>query len=1164
MFACLPKLPKKNKLACSNVKDIVQQVQQITETIVHDKMPLVSVIVPCYNVEEYIDQCLTSILDNGYQNIEVLVVDDRSTDSTVDHVKALMEKDNRIKLFHNPKDHNIYGGACRNIGLDHAKGKYVYFCDSDDYILPALFSTCVNIANLTNADIIQFQHYEFFQNGKICKCIKRHTDNIFLKSYPVVWTKLYNHNFLNSINAKFQEICNSNDNAFFIKTTAYATKIESINNYFYVYRKNTKTSVQKNLKLGKNLYDKYEAIVQSYQYVKAFNSNIVLQQFKDWIGNQLLFIQHINYDYGLIEQLETFIKDNNLGNGAIYMQLEKLKNKLSKECNSIQPNKYDVILSLTSYPHRFKHPSFIDVLKSLVNQYTAVKYKIVLSLFEKDIKQLPNNVNEFILANNIEVLPCKIDIRAHKKYYYVMGKYVGMPIITVDDDTIYEDNMVECLYSTYMQNPGYIVCGRCKKIERDSNGNYLKYGTWKSDLQPGFKDDDLFGVGVGGILYPPKYSQTIKTQCLKLVNLFWTNDDFALHFYSKLAGLKYMVVQTTNRYVTKGGCGYLGKQPAEYYNDSHALFKTNFEVLDEDNNTNNDLYMQYIDGCSTIDQVVEKANKTRRSPRLAIVCCAKNENYYINDWIKYHLNLGFDHIYIYDNNDSGNIKHYISKCYWKNITVFDIHGMLMPQKSIYTEWWKSDYRLLYDFVAVIDIDEFITMADGLKIKNVLSDPRYKVYSSIMLNWKIYGDGEKLYGDLSIPVYKRITSVAIKYQSTTNNYTRTYKSIYNCNANDISRLYAHYANSTKNSIQPNFTTNAVDDKIINGKPSTHRTKSVDYSVMYIRHYMTKTIAEYRVFKYHSTDSITMKDVYTDVYFRNLNNMTDEKKKILFDMPIDEVKKLLNISDDNKWIVAPKHKKAIMLFLSEKKNSKIDTVYMNVVFFINMIKQLQKLKNADVVVYCNDSIVDFIENCKIPLKLKIVKEQDETICSTAVMKRRIYSLVNKTMQQYDEVVWLDNDIIINNFTMFQNFIDEDIDDDVFIHGHIYKDDAMLGAMVKINIKLAKASQLSLMTINDALQIYKQKKQTHNDENILVNISKLLKLKYTSISKETFNMLVKHYNFTQELKYTKKQILMNIITQSDDVANWCKSVGIYNTYKQYVDGINEFKLKEINNGS
>ena len=120
--------------------------------------PLVSVVIPCYNVEMYIDQCLNSILQNGYENLEVICVDDRSTDSTVDHIKAVMQKDKRVQLIHNRLDHNIYGGACRNLGMERAAGKYLYFCDSDDYVLPGLFRSCVERCERLGTQICCFRH----------------------------------------------------------------------------------------------------------------------------------------------------------------------------------------------------------------------------------------------------------------------------------------------------------------------------------------------------------------------------------------------------------------------------------------------------------------------------------------------------------------------------------------------------------------------------------------------------------------------------------------------------------------------------------------------------------------------------------------------------------------------------------------------------------------------------------------------------------------------------------------------------------------------------------------------------------------------------------------------------------------------------------------------
>lgn len=146
-----------------------------------------------------------------------------------------MKKDKRIKLFHNPEDHNIYGGACRNIGLDHATGKYVYFCDSDDYILPGLILECVKKCESLDADICCFlqERVDALTNRKIetPKYYFREdyifdkgsetfnafgVKNIFTITYSQIGDKMYSKKFLDSFNSRFQELKNSNDNAFHI------------------------------------------------------------------------------------------------------------------------------------------------------------------------------------------------------------------------------------------------------------------------------------------------------------------------------------------------------------------------------------------------------------------------------------------------------------------------------------------------------------------------------------------------------------------------------------------------------------------------------------------------------------------------------------------------------------------------------------------------------------------------------------------------------------------------------------------------------------------------------------------------------------------------------------------------------------------------------------
>ena len=93
---------------------------------------LITVIVPTYNVEQYIDQCLTSILEQTYKNLEIIVIDDCSNDNTYEKITKFQNIDSRIKIFRNPVNKGV--SYSRNIGLDNMNGAYVCFVDSDDII----------------------------------------------------------------------------------------------------------------------------------------------------------------------------------------------------------------------------------------------------------------------------------------------------------------------------------------------------------------------------------------------------------------------------------------------------------------------------------------------------------------------------------------------------------------------------------------------------------------------------------------------------------------------------------------------------------------------------------------------------------------------------------------------------------------------------------------------------------------------------------------------------------------------------------------------------------------------------------------------------------------------------------------------------------------------
>lgn len=123
--------------------------------------PLVSVIVPVYNVEQYIDECLNSIRQQTYKNIEIIVVEDCSTDNSLNTLTKHLE-DPRVKLIQHKKNNGL--SAARNTGIDAAKGNYIMFVDSDDIVQLSLIELCVKYAIANNADLITYD-FKTFEDG---------------------------------------------------------------------------------------------------------------------------------------------------------------------------------------------------------------------------------------------------------------------------------------------------------------------------------------------------------------------------------------------------------------------------------------------------------------------------------------------------------------------------------------------------------------------------------------------------------------------------------------------------------------------------------------------------------------------------------------------------------------------------------------------------------------------------------------------------------------------------------------------------------------------------------------------------------------------------------------------------------------------------------------
>lgn len=168
---------------------------------------LVSIIVPAYNIEPYIGRCLESILNQSHKKIEILVIDDGSTDGTWNVIKQYAAKDQRIVALHKEN-----GGvsSTRRVGLEHAKGEYIGFVDGDDYIEPDMFERLLANALEHKAQISHCgyqmvfpNHVDYYYNtGRLVKQdkisgLKDLISGAFIE--PGLWNKLFHKTLVNSL-----------------------------------------------------------------------------------------------------------------------------------------------------------------------------------------------------------------------------------------------------------------------------------------------------------------------------------------------------------------------------------------------------------------------------------------------------------------------------------------------------------------------------------------------------------------------------------------------------------------------------------------------------------------------------------------------------------------------------------------------------------------------------------------------------------------------------------------------------------------------------------------------------------------------------------------------------------------------------------------------------
>lgn len=246
---------------------------------------MVSVIVPIYNAQEYLEECIQSITNQSYQELEIILIDDGSTDNSQQICEKYAAKDSRVVYV---RKQNGGVSSSRNLGLDLARGEYVVFVDADDYMEIDIIQHVVDIMEKEDSELVIWNATELYKNkSRRCKAISiqpgnreeiyaalisNYHDKFYMGDYiRAVWGKMFRLGVIKSNDIKFDEqLYIGEDAVFLMQYISHISKIYNLNYYGYYYRIMSSSAVRR---YKPDLLQ--QSIIQLDTYKSLFGDHIV-------------------------------------------------------------------------------------------------------------------------------------------------------------------------------------------------------------------------------------------------------------------------------------------------------------------------------------------------------------------------------------------------------------------------------------------------------------------------------------------------------------------------------------------------------------------------------------------------------------------------------------------------------------------------------------------------------------------------------------------------------------------------------------------------------------------------------------------------------------------------------------------------------------------------
>ena len=283
-------------------------------------MPQISVVVPVYNAEPFLHECMDSLLKQTFRDTEFIFVDDGSTDRSLEILKDYQAKDARITIL---QQQNQYAGVARNNGMKLATGKYIIFLDSDDFFEPTMLEEAFNCAEENQAEIVYF-NFSYYDNvsGTISKAPSWELPSSvfsvseigkrFFRSYRnEPWNKLFLREFILSSGLQFQSVRKGNDSYFTNMAACLSKRMKFLNRYLTYYRVNNNSSLQGSADTGRTSFIVPFSAVKSELIHRELFNGAVKEAFNEHICRHISHFGHLRiYRSEQLKSYYTTIKDN--------------------------------------------------------------------------------------------------------------------------------------------------------------------------------------------------------------------------------------------------------------------------------------------------------------------------------------------------------------------------------------------------------------------------------------------------------------------------------------------------------------------------------------------------------------------------------------------------------------------------------------------------------------------------------------------------------------------------------------------------------------------------------------------------------------------------------------------------------------------------------------